>query len=304
MLPLVGLQRCGPSAAPRELVRDKLAAVFRPDDGDVRRLVSRIQGKSTSRLRVEFGDREPLRATISTSGRFPISNLEFPVDQKGRPHVDVPVLFLPSRELLAMYEGFIAAYQQRELSFDETYFDTAVALSAGALRGPRPGALRNVVDRLEQELGGKVRLEGPRFYLHGQRGRLEAHLMAEGLRKVASVVHLIANGTLRQGGLLIWDEPEANLHPRLAEIGFTFDASHQGQGLASEAVLAVLGYSFDTLGLHRVKAIIDRRNDRAIQLAKRVGMREEALFLQHAWFKGSWCDEYVFAMLASEWAAR
>ena len=117
-----------------------------------------------------------------------------------------------------MYEGFVAAYTQRELSFDETYFDAAVALSAAALRGPRPGKLRDVVERLEDELGGKIRLEGPRFYLHGARGRLEAHLLAEGLRKIASIVHLIANGALRQGGLLIWDEPEANLHPRLAEI--------------------------------------------------------------------------------------
>ena len=75
-----------------------------------------------------------------------------------RPKVDTPALFLPSREVLAMYEGFVAAYQQRELSFDETYFDTAVALSAVALRGPRPGELRAVADRLEEELGGKIRL--------------------------------------------------------------------------------------------------------------------------------------------------
>lgn len=117
-----------------------------------------------------------------------------------------------------MFEGFVAAYRQRELAFDETYFDAAVALSAAALRGPRPGQLRDVMERLEGELGGKIRLEGPRFYLHGPRGRLEAHLLAEGLRKVASIVHLIANGALRRGGLLIWDEPEANLHPRLAEV--------------------------------------------------------------------------------------
>lgn len=112
--------------------------------------------------------------------------------------------------------------------------------------------------------------------------------------------------TLRTGHSLIGDcglyiDPS---DPRLAEIGFTFDASRQRQGLASEAVLAVLGYSFDTLGLHRVKAIIDRRNDRAMRLARRVGMREEALFLQHAWFKGAWCDEYQFAMLASDWTSR
>lgn len=118
-----------------------------------------------------------------------------------------------------MFEGFVAAYQQRELSFDQTYFDTAVALSAAAWRGPTPAKLRAVKERLEAEMGGRVRLEGTRFYLHADSGgRLEAHLLAEGFRKIGSVVHLIANGALRQGGLLIWDEPEANLHPRLAEV--------------------------------------------------------------------------------------
>ena len=211
-----------PGLSPKEALEDKLAGVFLPDDGDIRRLVSRIHGKSNGRIRVDFDDRKAVRATISTGGKQAISGLLYPrvPKRKGPPkaRLDAPALFLPSREVLAMYEGFVAAYQQRELSFDETYFDTAVALSAAALRGPRPGQLRDVVEKLEKELGGKVRLQGPRFYLRSRRGKLEAHLLAEGLRKVASIVHLIANGALRQGGVLIWDEPEANLHPRLAEV--------------------------------------------------------------------------------------
>src|ERR1700758_2445552 len=166
------LKGLGPEAAPgvspKELLRHKLAGVFLPDDGDVRRLVSRIHGKTNGRIRVEFDDRRPVRATISTGGKQVISNLTYPrlAKRKGPPKakLDAPALFLPSREVLAMYEGFVAAYQQRELSFDETYFDTAVALSAAALRGPRPGKLRDVVEQLEAELGGKIRLEGPRFY--------------------------------------------------------------------------------------------------------------------------------------------
>ncbi|MDQ3632422.1 MAG: AAA family ATPase [Actinomycetota bacterium] len=202
---------------PREAVRAKFAGVFRPDDGDIRRLVSRVHGRNTGRLRVEFDDRGPIRFSIGSSR--PVAALDFPTNADGLPEVGNAALFLPSREVLAMYEGFIAAYTNREMSFDETYYDAAVALSATALRGRRPGALRSVTEQLEYEMGGKVRLEGSRFYVHSdQRGRFEAHLVAEGVRKVASVVHLIANGALRQGGLLIWDEPEANLHPRLAEV--------------------------------------------------------------------------------------
>lgn len=89
--------------------------------------------------------------------------------------------------------------------------------------------------------------------------------------------------------------------PRLGEVGFSFASAHQGQGLASEALHALLRFSFESLRLHRVSAVVDRRNDPAVRLLRRSGLRQEALFIQHSWFKGAWCDEYVFAMLASEW---
>lgn len=214
-----GLSDGRPPATPREWFRDKLAGVFRPDDGDVRRLISRIQGRSNGRIRVEFDDRSPVRATISP-GKQVITSLDYPRGETDptRPSLELPALFIPSREVLALYEGLVALYDKREISLDETYRDTALALSTPARRGPRPPELRQVAATLEEHLGGKVRLQGPRFYLDGRYGRLEAHLVAEGLRKLASIVHLIANGELDKGGLLLWDEPEANLHPRLAEV--------------------------------------------------------------------------------------
>ena len=40
-------------------------------------------------------------------------------------------------------------------------------------------------------------------------------LLAEGLRKLGLLWLLIQNGTLLQGSVLFWDEPETNLNPRL-----------------------------------------------------------------------------------------
>lgn len=40
-------------------------------------------------------------------------------------------------------------------------------------------------------------------------------LVAEGLRKLAMVARLISTGVLLEQGYLFWDEPEANLNPRL-----------------------------------------------------------------------------------------
>jgi predicted ATPase len=40
-------------------------------------------------------------------------------------------------------------------------------------------------------------------------------LASEGLRKFGMLAHLIGSGTLLDQGYLFWDEPEANLNPRL-----------------------------------------------------------------------------------------
>ena len=88
---------------------------------------------------------------------------------------------------------------------------------------------------------------------------------------------------------------------RLGELGFTFDRAHQGRGLATEAAQALLRFAFATLGLHRVKAGVDCRNAPAIRLLERLAFRREGHFIQHAWYKGEWCDEYLYALLRSEY---
>lgn len=47
---------------------------------------------------------------------------------------------------------------------------------------------------------------------------MEAHLVAEGLRKLASILYLILNGEINENTILFWDEPESNLNPALIRI--------------------------------------------------------------------------------------
>ena len=91
--------------------------------------------------------------------------------------------------------------------------------------------------------------------------------------------------------------------PRQGEIGYTLARTNQGQGYGAEAIRATLAYAFETLSLHRVTATVDCRNAPSFRLLERVGMRREGQFIQHAWYKGEWCDEYLYAMLGSEWRA-
>lgn len=195
--------------------KSKLAGVFQPDDGAVGRLVSRGTGRNTATIQLSASgaataEMLQCNVTVSNLGKVTVKSTSLPRMQ--------PSVFLPSREPLAMYEGFVQAYEDRELKFDETYRDLCVQLSGSQLKGARLAAVRNLAEPLEEVLGGSIRLNGNRFYRTGSGGNLEAHLLSEGLRKIGALTHLVLNGSLIKNGFLFWDEPEANLNPRLVTV--------------------------------------------------------------------------------------
>lgn len=90
--------------------------------------------------------------------------------------------------------------------------------------------------------------------------------------------------------------------PRQGEIGFTLSGKHQGRGLGTEAVRALLGYAFGVLHMHRVIAVTDAKNTAAAKVLEHVGMRREGHFIENTFFKGAWGDEFLYALLGREWA--
>jgi RimJ/RimL family protein N-acetyltransferase len=111
---------------------------------------------------------------------------------------------------------------------------------------------------------------------------------------------------LKETGTLTGDcALKINEHDELqAEIGYTLARAYQGKGIAAEAVSRVLDYAFKTLELHRVIAITDCENTASIALLERLGLRREGHFIQNAWFKGKWADEYLYAVLQDEWLGK
>lgn len=89
--------------------------------------------------------------------------------------------------------------------------------------------------------------------------------------------------------------------PGTAEVGVTFAPAHQGTGLATEALRAVVGELFDNHGLHRVYAQADDRNVAVHRLLERLGFRCEARLVEADWFKGEWTTLRTYAALRREW---
>jgi len=64
-------------------------------------------------------------------------------------------------------------------------------------------------------LTGQVVQKNEEFFLKNKQGNLEFSLLAEGMRKLGLLWLLVQNGTLQNGSVLFWDEPETNLNPKM-----------------------------------------------------------------------------------------
>lgn len=131
-------------------------------------------------------------------------------------------LFIPTKEILSIYKGFRSTLKNRELAFDGTYLDLAEALDLPPFKGDRLADVRPLFEPLEKILHARVEQENGEFFFAAQGedeektgNRIHAQLAAEGHRKLGMLSYLIKNGSLRKGTSLFWDEPEANLNPRL-----------------------------------------------------------------------------------------
>ena len=202
----------------------RLMGVFKPDR--LGRLVRRRQGRAASSVELSFLVHEP--NGDDWVWRKEPASFSFSIGSQAVKRVTVadavepltaPALFLPSREVLSIYPGFLSLYERHEIHFDETYRDLCEALGHPKLRGPRSAFVSGVFDALAERLGATVRLKDDRFYIAfpGQ-GEFEAALVSEGLRKLGVLMHLVLNGMLTDKYVLFWDEPESSLNPKYVAV--------------------------------------------------------------------------------------
>lgn len=88
---------------------------------------------------------------------------------------------------------------------------------------------------------------------------------------------------------------------RYAEIGYALRSDLWGQGLAREAVGLALDWGFRTLGLHRIEADIDPRNDASRGLLQRLGFVSEGVLRQRFFVGDVATDSEIFGLLAGDW---
>lgn len=127
-------------------------------------------------------------------------------------------LFLPTRELLTIFPHYLSLRKMYKLPYDSTYDDAIARLGLPPMN-ENSAEFETIVQKLENAIDGRIFLKDEKFYFHpnsaleGQ--NLDINMTAEGWRKLGTLLQLLRNGGLRSGMVLLWDEPEANLNPKL-----------------------------------------------------------------------------------------
>ena len=82
-----------------------------------------------------------------------------------------------------------------------------------------------------------------------------------------------------------------------ATLGYWIGAAHARRGHMTDAVITLLPFAFEHLGLHRVEAGCVPGNEASIALLRRAGFHQEGLARGYLKINGAWRDHLLFARL-------
>jgi AAA15 family ATPase/GTPase len=191
----------------------KLRDVFKPYEGRIGRLAKRKSSSVQSQISISGESKGTLSASFSNHTNSPDS-IKISGETRWKKE-RLTSAYIPVKEMLSHAPGFLATAALREIAFEDVYIDIIKKAYLPKLKGPIDGGRKRLLDILQTAIEGKVVTKGEHFFLKNRQGDLEFTLLAEGMRKLALTWLLIQNGTLLNGSVLFWDEPEANLNPSL-----------------------------------------------------------------------------------------
>ncbi len=197
---------------------EKINNVFFPSGKQIGRLVKRaaVSTKGSVEITRKLADSKNIviRLSLSNHTKSPEKAI---VSGAHKQWMDESLesVYIPVKDMMANAPGFRSLYSLRHIHFEEVYADIIDRVFLGSLKGQPDQDRKKLLEILQQSMDGKVILKKEEFFLKNKQGELEFTLLAEGLRKLALLWVLIQNGTLLNGSVLCWDEPETNLNPRL-----------------------------------------------------------------------------------------
>lgn len=88
---------------------------------------------------------------------------------------------------------------------------------------------------------------------------------------------------------------------RRTSLGYVLGRSSWGAGLGAETVATLIRFAFEQLGLDRLEADVDPRNERSLRLLERQGFRREGYLRERFRVRDEVQDSVWLGLLRREW---
>jgi predicted ATP-dependent endonuclease of OLD family len=188
----------------------KLKDVFLVDK--IGRLTTRIRGHKRTKIEILIDKNKILSLNFSTRHK------DVKVNQKEGKNVE-GAIYIPPKEIISILDrGLETVCEEGRLIFEGVYCDLAKKLNQALARGRYDDIITNLLQRLNIEFLNRIYRRDKEFFLYLKGlGQLESKLVAEGYRKLITLIYLIKVGEFEKSKYLFWDEPEANLNPSMVE---------------------------------------------------------------------------------------
>lgn len=191
-----------------EVLSEKLRWTFQVEKlGD---MVSKAAEGGLS-LDVQMG-RNRISYQFSPSASSKVGNITAP--DKGKTGNSI---FIPAKEVLSLFSVVLKSREiDKVFGFDDTYYDLAKALRILPLKGKTCTVFADSRKIVSDLIDGKVDYDegsGKWFYRNKKNQKFSIGAASEGVKKIAIIDRLLANGYLDDNSIIFIDEIESALHP-------------------------------------------------------------------------------------------
>ncbi|MBY0579085.1 MAG: GNAT family N-acetyltransferase [Burkholderiales bacterium] len=92
-----------------------------------------------------------------------------------------------------------------------------------------------------------------------------------------------------------------NMPYRSASLGYDLSPEYWGRGIMTEALKALFGFGFSTLGMNRLNALVYPDNLASIRVLEGLGFEKEGVMREFGYWKGAFHDMSLYALLRGQW---
>jgi AAA15 family ATPase/GTPase len=202
-----------------KLLQDALEGCFQIDD--LSKLINEDAYSTAVKTSFEVSFTSSVRRLelnlYSTKEKNKFDKLEADVKQtllgSGETEEAIPPFFIPVKEMLT-HARLEKDFMQRVLPFDITLID--VLHKAGVSKVRKLEEYHSMfLNEIRKIINGKVVFKNEHYYIERDNGTyVDFSVEAESFKKLGLIYRLIETGYLIKGGVLFWDEPEANMNPK------------------------------------------------------------------------------------------